>query len=360
MMPKFIDKSGIAHVKVISPGQGSSAYYKEGQLERDVGAFTGGLSFIDHPGKTEQKDRPERSLRDLVGPIVGTPVYHKEGKDGPGMYGAVKVAEHWKPFIEELGSTLGISLRAGGSAIFESIGGKRTKVAERFNPGAGFDFVTKAGRGGKMVPLLEAATVAADTAVDGWLGSAMFTESDEGRTDEERFLDYLEKGDTMPKNETEWQTALAAAEAKVVEFKKRVTELTAANAELTTNGARLAEAVGLRQAQDAIATALSKNTVLPDVTKVRITESISTSAPLVEGKLDVAKLAEMIETAVTTETEYIESLSPKPSITGMGGGPSEDTDGAKRLFDRKKKQYLNEGKSEEDATRMANTFTEGR
>jgi len=93
---------------------------------------------------------------------------------------------------------------------------------------------------------------------------------------------------------------------------------------------------------------------------VRITESISTSAPLVEGKLDVAKLAEMIETAVTTETEYIESLSPRPSITGMGGGPSEDTDGVKRLFDRKKKQYLNEGKSEEDATRMANTFTEGR
>jgi len=44
----------------------------------------------------------------------------------------------------------------------------------------------------------------------------------------------------------------------------------------------------------------------------------------------------------------------------MGGGPSEDTDGVKRLFDRKKKQYLNEGKSEEDATRMANTFTEGR
>jgi len=359
-MPKFIDKAGIAHVKVISPGQGSSAYYKEGQLARDVGAFTGGLSFIDHPGKNEQKDRPERSLRDLVGPIVGTPVYHKEGKDGPGMYGAVKVAEHWKPFIEELGSTLGISLRAGGSAIFESIGGKRTKVAEKFNPGAGFDFVTKAGRGGKMVPLLEAATVAADTAVDGWLGSAMFTESDEGRTDEERFLDYLEKGDTMPKNEAEMQTALTAAEARAVEAEKKVTELTAANAELTTNGARLAEAVGLRQAQDAIATALSKNTVLPDVTKARITESISTSAPLVEGKLDVAKLAEMIETAVTTETEYIESLSPKPSITGMGGGPSEDTDGAKRLFDRKKKQYLKEGKSEEDATRMANTFTEGR
>jgi len=377
-MAKFIDDAGIAHVRMISPGQGSSAYYKEDMLRKSGGAFEkhwdeakggyiGGLVFIDHPDKQERSNRPERSLRDLVGPIVGVPHYESEGKAGPGLYGDVRVASYWRPLVEEQGDAMGVSIRATGSAVYESINGKRTRMAEKLNPGAEFDFVTRSGRGGRPVPLYEAAQTEVDDKIKDWMAHADFTETNGSRSEEERFLSYLEKGqedliekgDTMP-NEKEMQTALTAAEARAVEAEKKVTELTAENAELTTNGARLAEAVGLRQAQDAIATALSKNTVLPDVTKVRITESISTSAPLVEGKLDVAKLAEMIETAVTTETEYIESLSPKPSITGMGGGPSEDTDGAKRLFDRKKKQYLKEGKSEEDATRMANTFTEGR
>ena len=56
---KFINDEGIAHVRVISPGQGSSAYYKEEQLARDVDAFTGGLVYIDHPGRKEAKDRPD-------------------------------------------------------------------------------------------------------------------------------------------------------------------------------------------------------------------------------------------------------------------------------------------------------------
>lgn len=347
-MGKFIDKDGIAQVRIISPGQGTSAYYKEGQLARDVGAFDGGLVFIDHPGKNEQKDRPERSLRDLVGPIVGTPTYLKEGKKGPGVYGSVKVAKHWQPLIEDLGSTLGISLRAAGSAIYESMGGKNVKVAEKFNPGAGFDFVTRAGRGGKMVPLLEAAVTGADTVVNKWLGSATFQESDNGRTEEERFLDYLEGGDMADKDLAGVEAKLAATEAKLKT--------------LETENSRLAEALGLRQAQDLITEALGKDTVkLPVPTKARITKSIAENAPLVEGKLDTAKLTTMIETAITEETEYIESLSPKPGITGMGGGAADTTkEGATKLFERQKSRYLREGKSEEEATRMANIFTEGR
>ena len=357
-MGKFIDAAGIAHVKIISPGQGTSAYYKEAQLARDVAAFTGGLSFIDHPGKAERTDRPERSLRDLVGPIVGVPEYHKEGRDGPGVYGAVKVAKHWRPFIEELGSTLGISLRAAGTAAFESIGGKRTKVAEKFNPGAGFDFVTRAGRGGKMVPLLESATAAAAGAVEDWLGSAAFQESDSGRTDEERFLDYLE-GRNMAKGDGDLQTALAEAEAKAAAAEQRVKDLLTENTGLKTERARLAEAVGIQQARDAAVTALEESK-LPEVTKARIVEGVAGKAPIVDGKLDTAKLSTMIEAAVAEETQYIESLSPRPGISGMGGGAAQGDAGRKKLFETKKKQYLAEGKSEDEAVRMANYFTEGR
>jgi hypothetical protein len=343
-MGKFIDKDGIAQVRIITPGQGTSAYYKEEQLARDVAAFDGGLVFIDHPGKNEQRDRPERSLRDLVGPIVGTPMYLKEGKEGPGVYGAVKVAKHWRPFIEELGSTLGVSLRAAGSAIFESIGGKSVKVAERFNPGAGFDFVTRAGRGGKMVPLLESAAAEADNVVGAWLGSAEFEESNDGRTEEERFWDYLE-GEEMTENAV--TAKLTAAEAKLKA--------------LETENARLAEALGLRQAQDLITEALGKETIkLPAPTKERIIKNISSNAPLVEGKLDKEKLTKMLEAAIAEETQYIESLSPRPGITGMGSFTKGEKDGAQQLFERQKERYLNQGKSEEEAGRMARIFTEGR
>jgi len=355
-MSKFIDMNGLAHVKVISPGQGTSAYYKEDQLKRDTSAFVGGLSFIDHPGKSEQRDRPERSLRDLVGPIVGKPVYEAQGKSGPGVYGSVKVAKHWRPFIEELGSTLGISIRASGSATMESIGGKKVKVAEKFNPGAGFDFVTQAGRGGKMVSLLESATAVADGIVSGWLGSTDFTESEDGRSEEERFLSWVEKGqeDQMEKNEKDLQPALTAAEAKITAYKEQVTTL-------TTENARLAEALGLRQAQDAITEALSKDTVkLPTVTKERIIKTLSESAPLVEGKLDTGKLTEMIIETIKTESEYVESITKKPGITGMGGGTPPDDGGHQHLIDRKVKGYMKAGYSEADAKQMAERFAEGR
>ena len=350
----FIDRNGLAHVKVISPGQGTSAYYKEDQLKRDAAVFEGGLSFIDHPSKTEQHDRPERSLRDLVGPIVGKPVYKEQGKDGPGVYGAVKVAKHWRPFIEELGSTLGISIRASGSAVMESIGGKKVKVAEKFNPGAGFDFVTQAGRGGKMVSLLESATTAADGVVGSWLRSTDFTESEDDGSEEERFLAWIEQEDPMDKDKIDLQPALTAAEAKITAFEAQV-------ATLTTENARLSEALGLRQAQDAITEALGKDTVkLPTVTKERIIKTLSESAPLLEGKLDTGKLATMITETIKTETEYVESITTKPGIKGMGVSTPQDDGGHQRLIDRKVKGYIKKGYSEAEAQKMAATFAEGR
>jgi len=357
-MGKFIDENGIAQVKIISPGQGTSAYYKEGQLRRDVAAFNGGLSFIDHPGKKEQRDRPERSLRDLVGPIVGTPAYLENGKKGPGMYGGVRVAKHWQPFIEELGDTLGISLRAGGSAIYEPVNGKQTKVAEKFNPGAGFDFVTQAGRGGKMVPLFEAAETEADGKIQDWMAHTDFTEMDSGRSEEERFLDYLENGqeDPMPDKEVQEQ---------LVEAKGQVTTLTTERDALLKDNKQMAEAIALRDAQDKITEAVNdkKHEKLPDATKTRLIESLTKSAPIKEGKLDEDALKTLIEDAIKSETEYVESLTAKkPGVRGMGedSGDEEEDEGHKRLMETKTQEYLRAGKPKEVAESMARIFCEGR
>ena len=350
---KFINEEGIARVRVISPGQGSSAFYKEDQLARDANAFDGGLVFIDHPSRTERKDRPERSLRDLAGSVVGTPIYEKDGAAGAGLYGDVRVAEHWRPFLEDLGADIGVSIRAGGSAVMESVNGKTTKVAEKFNPGATFDFVTQAGRGGKMVAF-EAATAVADGKVNEFMEAAGFVESD-GRTEEARFMEWLDepKGDGM--EDTKLQEKLTESEGKV-------TTLTQERDDATAENKRMSEAIALRDARDKIVEAVSKKEDLPDVTRERLVETLCKAAPMKEGKLDEEALVTLIEDGIKVEETYIEKLNvTKPGIKGMGeGGSTEELDEAghdKRIANRAA-SYMKEGKanSEEQAKRMAELF----
>jgi len=349
---KFINEEGIARVLVINPGQGSSAHYEEEQLERDVHSFDGGQVYVDHPGLKERKDRPERSLRDLVGPIVGTPTYDKSGPEGPGMYSEFRVAKHYRDFVEELGPA--VSLRAGGKAVMKTINGKQTKVAERFNPGAGYDLVTKAGRGGKMVPLYEAATAVADGKINEFMEAAGFVESD-GRTEEARFMEWLDepKGDGM--EDTKLQEKLTESEGKI-------TTLTQERDDVLAENAKLAEALALRDAKATITESINGEKDLPDVTKTRLIESLTKSAPMKEGKLDEAALTVLVTEAVKDAKGYIESLTKvTPGIRGMGeGGNVEELEeaGHAARVERKAADYLKENKAadEAQAKRMAELF----
>ena len=356
-MGKFIDENGIAKVRLITPGQGTSAYYKEGQLERDGNAFTGGQVYIDHPTKSERRDRPERSLRDFVGPVVGTPLYERNYKQGPGLYGKVKVAKHWRPFIEELGDDIGVSIRANGTRTMETIDGKRVFVAEKFYPGAGFDFVTKAGRGGKLVPLFEAATARADAKIEQWMRESEFIESDT-RSEEERFTEWLDRDPTPTKEE---DMELQEAMTKLKESEDKVTTLTDEKDELAEENKRLQEALALRDGRDKIIEALADKAVkLPDATKERIVENLTKTTPMKEGKLDEEALKAQIAEAVKTEREYVEKIAPKSGIRGMG--ETTDDGGKERLLKQFEESFRikNPGKSEEEIKRMAEIATRGR
>jgi hypothetical protein len=364
-MGRFIGADGVAKVRLISPGQGTSAFYKEEQLRRDgsafekrwdeaKGGFVGGLVFLDHPGKKEQKDRPERSLRDLVGPVVGVPSYDENGPRGPGLYGKVRVAPWWRPLIEEFGDDIGVSIRANGSAVTETINGRKTKVAERFSPGATFDFVTYSGRGGRPSPMLEAATAKADKAVASWMASTQFIEGD-GRSDAERFIDYMENG----------QEGTMGVQEQLTEAQGQVTTLTTERDALLKENKRMAEAIALRDARDKITEAVNDKKyekLLPDVTKTRLIEALTKRTPMKDGKLDEAALTALIDDAIKAEAEYVESLTAKkPGVRGMGeGGEAKDDEGRKRLMETKTQEYLRQGKSEEDAKQMARLFCEGR
>lgn len=133
---------------------GSSGWYGRDMLERDGPAVwpAGTQVYMDHPGATEQHDRPERSVRDLAGKITSTPVYESDG-----LYADVEFYPHVAPVIEAMWEDVGMSIRASGTAESGERDGRTGPVITSLTEGVSVDVVTRAGAGGKLVALLESA-----------------------------------------------------------------------------------------------------------------------------------------------------------------------------------------------------------
>ena len=133
---------------------GSSGWYGRDMLERDGPHVwpAGTQVYMDHPGVTEQHDRPERSVRDLAGKITSTPVYEADG-----LYADVEFYPHVAPIIEAMWEDIGMSIRASGTAESGERAGRTGPVITSLTEGVSVDVVTRAGAGGKLVALLESA-----------------------------------------------------------------------------------------------------------------------------------------------------------------------------------------------------------
>jgi hypothetical protein len=133
---------------------GSSGYWPAKVLERDgPKAFPSGtLMYLNHPTATEEAERPERDVRDLAAQTVSAPVY-----EGDGLYADVEVFPHAAQLVESLASKVGLSIRGEGTASMGEAAGRSGLVIESLDVGHSVDFVTRAGAGGKLVSLLEAA-----------------------------------------------------------------------------------------------------------------------------------------------------------------------------------------------------------
>lgn len=133
---------------------GSSGWYGQEMLTRDGPQVwpTGTQVYMDHPGATEQHDRPERSVRDLAGKIVTTPAYEADG-----LYADVEFYPHVAPIIEAMWEDVGMSIRAAGTAETGERDGRTGPIITSLTEGVSVDVVTRAGAGGKLVALLESA-----------------------------------------------------------------------------------------------------------------------------------------------------------------------------------------------------------
>lgn len=127
--------------------KGTHEYTKEA-LQSGIGVFSGARMYADHPTMSEERDRPERSVRDLVGRLGEAYVgKDKHGNDALRAPMLISKTASWLSTLVSEGIADGLSIRAYGRGKPSDSG---HMVVESFveNPHTSVDFVTVASAGG--------------------------------------------------------------------------------------------------------------------------------------------------------------------------------------------------------------------
>ena len=147
-------------VQLISPGWGSSGYYGVDVLEAAGKAkvFPAGLHmYLDHPTATETYDRPERSVRDLAAVLNEDATWN-----GEALVGEATVFGSYREVLEQMSDSIGVSIRAAAEVAPGEAEGRHGLIIGELIEGVSADFVTHAGRGGKILQVLESARQVAE------------------------------------------------------------------------------------------------------------------------------------------------------------------------------------------------------
>ena len=149
-------QTGRMRIQFIDAGWGSTGYYSAEVLEQaaaDRVIPAGTHMYADHPTAAEALERPIRSIKDLMAVTLEDAVY----EDG-GLVGDVQVVPGWQPFVGTVAKNIGVSVRGTAAAFTGEAEGRRGDIIESFDaPVLSVDFVTRAGRGGRVLQLLESA-----------------------------------------------------------------------------------------------------------------------------------------------------------------------------------------------------------
>lgn len=140
-------------IGVITPGTGSSGTYPRETIEaagRDKVFAAGTHMYLDHATEADSFQRPEGSIRDLVG-ILTEDAYWDEAAGG--LVAEARIYSNWRPVLEEMKDDIGVSIRASGEVRED----KGQRVITRLSEARSVDFVTRAGRGGRILEVIESA-----------------------------------------------------------------------------------------------------------------------------------------------------------------------------------------------------------
>jgi len=146
------DAGNLSGVVVVEGLSANGNYYTRGALESGADVFAGKPIYADHPTRTEERDRPERSVRDLVGRLPGRDGLFVEALSEAGSRLALK---YRGGRLSETAGWLATLIREGiaGDQSINAHGRGREQenhfVVEAFTAATSLDFVTQAAAGGQ-------------------------------------------------------------------------------------------------------------------------------------------------------------------------------------------------------------------
>ena len=309
---------GRATVVVIKAGFNvtEDRYYPAEVLKRDYGIFEGMKMYADHPTEQEEKERPERSIREWVATLTEV----KCDESGV-VTGIAEIIEPWLMQKlatlrdKEMLSEMGISINAVGSASKSTIDGKETLVIEKLVACRSVDFVTEPGAGG-VVTLYES-----DRKYD--IDLIELSTLKEHRPD----LIKIIEADVGAKITKEVKQAMEDKE-RIVELEGQITTLTTERDDLKT---KVQEAEKEKAKADAQATIKEKveavdKAELPDAAKERLLE-----------RFKDAETADGIEEAIQSEKDYLAKLAESGDVKNLGSNAPATEEEKKALRESFKK-----------------------
>jgi hypothetical protein len=354
-------------VQYITPGVGSSGYYSPDVLSEAAGSglFPAGMHlYIDHPSATDRSNRPERSVRDIGGISTSAGVWNEESQ---AVEANIKILEaHSWLKDPDLRSAIGLSIRASGSVTEGTIGGRKMPVVEKLEEVMSVDFVTHAGRGGRILearvtdamletsandrreqlstairdayatsdnyPYVldydEAAGIVyfdVESASVGATYSQAYTASDVGvsltdsRVEVRRVTNYVPVRAGTDET-TEGETVPDAPE--LVEAQTKLTEAQRENETLKAENAALKESAAKRDLTDAAskfaAHRVAEAKVTPLMASRIVAEAMRDISITDAGSLDEAEFGKRIDKARDAEVEYAKQFTASPTMTGGG------------------------------------------
>ncbi len=290
---------GIVPVRIIQPGFNSSKsrHYSASAVKDAAKIFEGAKQYANHATKSEEKERPERDIRDWVATLENVRV----APNGNAVGDARIHAGWFKEMVQNLHAAgtlnkLGVSINSIGKGSKQKIDGVETFAVESLvdHPFKSVDFVTEAGAGGQ-VGVKESPEILDVCIID-------LARLKETRPD---LIKEIES-DIETKNKLE-VTKKMALEDEVKTLKESNEALTTKNKELTDKLAEADKAKVKAEAQAKIKEAIDK-AQLPDAAKARLTEQFK-EATTVDG----------VDTAIKAETDYIAKLTEQGKVKNLGG-----------------------------------------
>ncbi|HEY9356498.1 MAG TPA: hypothetical protein VIQ52_09365 [Arthrobacter sp.] len=142
-------------IQLITPGWGSSGYYSPALLEQAAAdkVFAKGTQMhIDHMSTTERREQPAGSVKTLAAVLTEDAHW-----DGERLVAEAMLGSQYRDVITEFAEYIGTSIAAGADVTIGEAEGRKGTIVEKLYPDPlnRVDFVTVAGRGGKVEKVLE-------------------------------------------------------------------------------------------------------------------------------------------------------------------------------------------------------------